>query len=77
MQSVQSGSAGRQGRDPRRQRQATVGADQIELGGDIITAVDGQTGHELRRPGQRRSRSKKPGDKVTITLLRGGSKHAT
>ena len=55
-------------------RTVSVGGNQIKLGGDIIVAIDGQptsTGSDLRAYVEN---NKKPGDSVTISLLRDGQR---
>jgi S1-C subfamily serine protease len=75
VQSVQSGSAAEKAGLRAGNVQATIGGNQIELGGDVITAIDGQnvkSSDDLATA----IAAHKPGDQVTVTVLRGGSKQS-
>ena len=50
---------------------ATIGGETVTLGGDIIVKIDGTTIHQFSQLAQT-IESKKPGDRVTLQILRDG-----
>jgi 2-alkenal reductase len=54
------------------QNQATINGDQVNVGGDVITAVDGQPVAGMDSVIDYLFTSKQPGDKITLTVLRDG-----
>jgi S1-C subfamily serine protease len=73
VQSVQSGSGAAQAGIRGGTIQATVAGGSIALGGDIITAVDGQPVTTSDNLGTAIA-TKKPGDQVTLTIVRAGKR---
>jgi S1-C subfamily serine protease len=49
-----------------------IGGPEIKIGGDVIVAIDNQTVRKLHDLAIYIERSKRPGDKVTLTIIRDG-----
>jgi len=49
-----------------------IGGQEIKIGGDVIVAIDNQTVRKLNDLAIYTERSKRPGDKVTLSIIRDG-----
>jgi 2-alkenal reductase len=54
------------------QSQATINGDQVTIGGDVITAVDGHSVTGMDGVIAYLFNNKRPGDQITLTVLRNG-----